>query len=182
MRPLLAVTDLSVRFEADEGPVHAVASLSLSLAPVAELGLVGESGCGKTVTVLSLLQLLPETAVVTGRASFDGRDLLALGPRRLREVRGGEIGIVFQEPITSLNPVLTVGRQIGEVLRTHLRLSRGESRARTIELLRLVGMPGAEQRLGDYPHQLSGGLAQRVMIAMALACEPKLLIADEPTT
>ena len=181
-QPLLEVTDLSVRFDTDDGPVHAVDKLSFTLAPGEVLGIVGESGCGKSVTCMSLVRLLPETAVISGRAVFDGVDLLALRMRQLRRVRGREIAYVFQEPATSLNPVFTVGRQIGEVLRKHLGLSRRDARARTIELLRLVRIPAAERRLDDYPHQLSGGMRQRVMIAMALACDPKLLIADEPTT
>jgi len=180
--PLLEVTDLSVRFETDEGPVHAVDRLSFELEPGEVLGIVGESGCGKTVTCLSLLRLLPETAVIGGSALFEGRDLLALTGRELRSVRGRQISFVFQEPATSLNPVFTVERQIGEVLRKHLGLSRREARARTVELLRLVHIPAPERRLHEYPHQLSGGMRQRVMIAMALACDPKLLIADEPTT
>jgi len=182
MTPLLEVTDLSVRFDTDDGPVHAVDKLSFTLEPGEVLGIVGESGCGKTVTALSLVRLLPETAVVTGRVIFEGVDLLELPMRRLRDVRGSQIAFVFQEPMTSLNPVLTVERQLGETLRRHLGLSRRETRARTIELLRLVRIPGAERRLHDYPHQLSGGMRQRVMIAMALACDPKVLIADEPTT
>jgi peptide/nickel transport system ATP-binding protein len=180
--PLLEVAELSVRFDTDDGPVHAVDRLSFALAPGEVLGIVGESGCGKTVTCLSLVRLLPDTAVIGGRVLFDGRDLLALTGRRLRGVRGREISFVFQEPSTSLNPVFTVERQIGEVLRTHLGLSRREARERTVELLRLVHIPAPERRLHEYPHQLSGGMRQRVMIAMALACDPKLLIADEPTT
>jgi peptide/nickel transport system ATP-binding protein len=180
--PLLDVKDLSVRFETGDGNVHAVDRLSFELAAGEVLGIVGESGCGKTVTVLSLLRLLPSTAVITGRATFDGVDLLGLSPRQLRDIRGDQIAYVFQEPMTSLNPVLTVGRQIGEVLRAHLGLSRGAARARTIELLRLVRVPAPERRLNEYPHQLSGGMRQRVMIAMALACDPRVLIADEPTT
>jgi peptide/nickel transport system ATP-binding protein len=179
---LLEVDELSVRFETDEGPVHAVDRLSFALAPGEVLGIVGESGCGKTVTCLSLLRLLPGTAVIGGRALFDGRDLLALEGRELRSVRGRQISFVFQEPSTSLNPVFTVERQIGEVLRKHLGMSRREASARTVELLRLVQIPAPERRLKEYPHQLSGGMRQRVMIAMALACDPKLLIADEPTT
>jgi len=180
--PLLQVTDLSVRFDTDDGPVHAVDKMSFSLAPGEVLGIVGESGCGKSVTCMSLTRLLPETATVTGTAVFDGRDLLTLQPRRLRRVRGREISYVFQEPMTSLNPVFTVGHQIDEVLRRHLELSRRDARARALELLRLVRIPAPERRLDEYPHQLSGGMRQRVMIAIALACDPKVLIADEPTT
>ena len=179
---LLEVADLSVRFDTDDGPVHAVDKLSFTLASGQSLGIVGESGCGKSVTCLSLVRLLPETAVISGRVVLDGVDLLALTAPQLRGVRGAEIAYVFQEPATSLNPVFTVGRQVGEVLRRHLGLSRREARVRTIELLRLVRIPAAEHRLDDYPHQLSGGMRQRVMIAMALACDPKVLIADEPTT
>jgi len=146
------------------------------------LGLVGESGCGKSVSALSLLGLLPQTATVTGKASFDGTDLLEVSARQLRRIRGREISFVFQEPMTSLNPVFTVGKQISEVLRRHLDLSSRQARRRTIELLKLVRIPAAERRVEEYPHQLSGGMRQRVMIAMALACDPKILIADEPTT
>ena len=180
--PLLEVADLSVRFETDEGTVHAVDRLSFALAPGEVLGIVGESGCGKTVTCLSLVRLLPETAVIGGTALFDGVDLLALTTRQLQSIRGRDISFVFQEPATSLNPVFTVERQIGEVLRKHLGLSRREARERTVDLLRLVRIPAPERRLREYPHQLSGGMRQRVMIAMALACDPKVLIADEPTT
>jgi peptide/nickel transport system ATP-binding protein len=180
--PLLQVSDLSVRFDTDEGPVHAVDRMSFSLSAGEVLGIVGESGCGKSVTCMSLVRLLPETASIEGQVLFDGRDLLALSPRRLRSVRGREISFVFQEPMTSLNPVFTVGRQIGEVLQRHLGLSRGAARARVVELLRLVRIPAPERRVHEYPHQLSGGMRQRVMIAMALACDPKVLVADEPTT
>jgi len=162
--------------------VHAVDRISFTLDAGEVLGIVGESGCGKTVTALSLLRLLPESAVIGGRVVFDGTELLGLPARRLRLVRGRRIAYVFQEPLASLNPVLTVGLQIGEVLQTHFGLSRREARARTIELLRLVRIPAAERRLDEYPHQLSGGMQQRVMIAMALAGEPRVLIADEPTT
>jgi peptide/nickel transport system ATP-binding protein len=180
--PLLEVADLSVRFDTDDGPVHAVDRMSFTLGQGEVLGIVGESGCGKSVTCMSLVRLLPETATVSGRVVFDGRDLLALPPRRLRQVRGREISYVFQEPMTSLNPVFTVGHQIGEVLRRHLGLSRSSARARAIELLRLVRIPAADRRLDEYPHQLSGGMRQRVMIAIAVACDPKVLVADEPTT
>jgi peptide/nickel transport system ATP-binding protein len=180
--PLLEVADLSVRFDTDDGIVHAVDKLSFTLGHGEVLGIVGESGCGKSVTCMSLVRLLPETAVIDGRASFEGRDLLALSPRALRRVRGRSISFVFQEPMTSLNPVFTVGHQIEEVLRRHLDLSRGDARARALELLRLVRIPAPDRRLDEYPHQLSGGMRQRVMIAMALACDPKVLVADEPTT
>jgi peptide/nickel transport system ATP-binding protein len=180
--PLLEVTDLSVRFETDDGPVYAVDKLSYTLAPGEVLGLVGESGCGKSISAMSLVRLLPRNAVVDGSVRFDGVDLLALPERELRRVRGSQIAYVFQEPMTSLNPVFTVGRQIREVLRIHLGLSRREARDRSIELLKLVRVPAPERRVDEYPHQLSGGMRQRVMIAMAVACDPKLLIADEATT
>jgi peptide/nickel transport system ATP-binding protein len=180
--PLLEVTDLSVRFDTDDGPVHAVDRMAFTLEEGEVLGIVGESGCGKSVTCMSLVRLLPETATVTGRAMFGGKNLLELQPRSLRRVRGREIAYVFQEPMTSLNPVFTVGHQIEEVLRRHLDLSRAAARKRAIELLRLVRIPAAERRLDEYPHQLSGGMRQRVMIAIALACDPKVLVADEPTT
>jgi peptide/nickel transport system ATP-binding protein len=180
--PLLEVQDLSVRFDTDDGQVHAVDRLSFSLDQGEVLGIVGESGCGKSVTCMSLVRLLPETAHVSGSVRFEGTDLLTLPMRRLRRVRGRQISYVFQEPMTSLNPVFTVGHQIEEALRRHLDLSRGDARARAVELLQLVRIPAAARRLGEYPHQLSGGMRQRVMIAMALACDPKLLVADEPTT
>ena len=180
--PLLEATDLSVRFDTEEGPVYAVDRLSFALAPGEVLGIVGESGCGKSMSAMSLVRLLPRNAVVNGSVLFDGVDLLELPEKQLRRIRGSQIAYVFQEPMTSLNPVFTVGRQIGEVLRTHLGLSRREARDRAIELLRIVRVPAPERRVDEYPHQLSGGMRQRVMIAMAIACDPKLLIADEPTT
>jgi peptide/nickel transport system ATP-binding protein len=180
--PLLEVADLSVRFDTDAGTVHAVDKMSFTLAEREVLGIVGESGCGKSVTAMSLLRLLPPSASISGRARFDGNDLLGASSRRLRRIRGNEIGFVFQEPMTSLNPVFTVGRQVEESLRTHRGLSRSAARKRAIELLDLVHIPAPERRVREYPHQLSGGMRQRVMIAMAVACEPKILIADEPTT
>jgi peptide/nickel transport system ATP-binding protein len=179
---LLEVSDLSVRFETDDGPVQAVDRVSWTLEEGQVLAIVGESGCGKSVTAMSILKLLPGTATASGTARFEGRDLLAARESELRAVRGREISFVFQEPMTSLNPALTVGRQIGEVLRRHLGMSGAQSRERTVELLDLVGIPAPARRVGEYPHQLSGGMRQRVMIAMALACDPKVLIADEPTT
>jgi peptide/nickel transport system ATP-binding protein len=179
---LLEVSDLSVRFRTDRGPVHAVDRMSFTLDEGEVLGIVGESGCGKSVTALSLLRLLPPSAEISGVARFEGEDLLRLPDAKLRRIRGNGISFVFQEPMTSLNPVYTVGRQISEVLRRHLGLSRSAARKRTIELLELVRIPGAQRRLGEYPHQLSGGMRQRVMIAMAVACDPQVLIADEPTT
>ena len=180
--PLLDVRDVSIRFETDDGSTQAVDRLSFTLERSEVLGIVGESGCGKSVTMLSLLRLLPETAVVTGEAIFEGRDLLSAPPPVLRKIRGRDISFVFQEPMTSLNPSFTVGRQVGEVLRRHLGLSREQARRRAVELLDLVRIPAPERRLDEYPHQLSGGMRQRVMIAIALACDPKILIADEPTT
>jgi peptide/nickel transport system ATP-binding protein len=179
---LLEATDLSVRFHTDDGPIHAVDGVSFTLERSEVLAIVGESGCGKSVTAMSMLKLLPPTAAITGSVVFDGRELLTTDAASLRRIRGREIAFVFQEPMTSLNPAFTIGRQIGEVLRKHLGLSRDEARKRTIELLDLVHIPAPERRIGEYPHQLSGGMRQRVMIAMAVACDPKVLIADEPTT
>jgi peptide/nickel transport system ATP-binding protein len=179
---LLDVDGLSVRFDTDDGAVHAVDGLSFTLEDGEVLGVVGESGCGKSVSFMSLLRLLPETATVEGRASFGGVDLLHASAARLRSIRGRQISFVFQEPMTSLNPAFKVGNQIGEVLRRHLDMNRGDARRRAVELLELVRIPSPERRIDEYPHQLSGGMRQRVMIAMALACDPKILIADEPTT
>ncbi|PWU24643.1 MAG: peptide ABC transporter ATP-binding protein [Candidatus Rokuibacteriota bacterium] len=181
--PILAVDDLRVEFWTERGTIYAVNGISFALDRGETLGIVGESGCGKSVTALSLLGILPRTArVPSGSAKFEGRDLLGLSDRELRRIRGREIAMIFQDPMTSLNPVLTVGRQIREPLQTHFGLDRKQAGNRAVELLEQVGIPGARQRLGDYPHQFSGGMRQRAMIAMALAGEPKLLIADEPTT
>jgi peptide/nickel transport system ATP-binding protein len=179
---LLEVDELSVRFDSDEGSVHAVDRVSFSLEAGEVLAMVGESGCGKSVTAMSMLRLLPAYAQLSGAVRFEDRDLLAMDEDSLRGVRGREISFVFQEPMTSLNPVFTVGRQVGEVLRHHLGLSKAEAHDRVIELLELVGIPAPARRIDEYPHQLSGGMRQRVMIAMAVACNPKVLIADEPTT
>jgi len=180
---LLRVEDLRVTFPGPDGPVAAVRGVSFALDAGQTLGLVGESGCGKSVTALSVLGLVPPPGrVAGGRVVFAGRELTGLPPGDLRSVRGLEIGMVFQEPMTSLNPVFTAGYQLAEALTTHFDLSRAEVRARCLELLREVGIPAPEARLKAYPSQLSGGLRQRVMIAIAVACHPKLLIADEPTT
>jgi oligopeptide transport system ATP-binding protein len=181
--PILSVEDLHVEFWTSRGTVHAVNGISFDIAPRETLGIVGESGSGKSVTSLALLGILPRAGrVPTGRADFDGRDLLKLTDEELRKIRGREIAMIFQDPMTSLNPVLTVGRQIREALETHFGMEEAPANARAVDLLDQVGIPGARQRLNDYPHQFSGGMRQRAMIAMALACEPKLLIADEPTT
>jgi oligopeptide transport system ATP-binding protein len=181
--PLLSVDDLHVEFWTQRGTVYAVNGVSFEIAPGETLGIVGESGCGKSVTALSVLGILPRAARVTsGHARFEGRDLIGLRDRELRGVRGREIAMIFQDPMTSLNPVLTIGRQIREALETHLGIEGAAAKARAAELLDQVGIPSARSRVSDYPHQFSGGMRQRAMIAMALACEPKLLIADEPTT
>jgi peptide/nickel transport system ATP-binding protein len=182
--PLLEVDGLKTWFYTRDGVVRAVDGVSFSVDPGETLAIVGESGCGKSVTSLSILRLIasPPGRTLAGRIVFEGRDLLTLPETEMRKVRGDRISMIFQEPMTSLNPVLTVGRQIGEVLRLHRGLSQEQARTRAIELLKLVKTPEPERRLNQYPHQLSGGMRQRVMIAMALACDPRLLIADEPTT
>jgi peptide/nickel transport system ATP-binding protein len=181
--PLLSVRDLAVEVSTRRGPARVVDGLSFDLQKGEALGVVGESGCGKSITTLSLLGLLPPGArVAAGRADMEGKDLLTLSRRELRKVRGGRIGMIFQDPMTSFNPVLKIGDQLIEPLIYHRGMSRKDAWVRAGELLRLVGLPGAEARLHNYPHELSGGMRQRVMIAMGLACEPPLLIADEPTT
>jgi peptide/nickel transport system ATP-binding protein len=182
--PLLDVADLKTYFFTRDGIVRAVDGVSFSLARGETLAIVGESGCGKSVTSLSIMRLIasPPGRTVSGQVRFDGRDLLQIPEREMRDLRGNALSMIFQEPMTSLNPVLTIGRQIAEVLTLHRGLNAGDAARRAIEMLRLVRMPEAERRVGQYPHQLSGGMRQRVMIAMALACEPQLLIADEPTT
>jgi peptide/nickel transport system ATP-binding protein len=182
--PLLHIENLKVIFRGDRGgATHAVDGLDLTIRRGQTLGLVGESGCGKTVTALAVMGLLAKaSAEVSGRIGFDGADLLSLSDREMRGLRGDRLAMIFQEPMTSLNPSFSIGEQIAETLIHHRGLSRAEARARTIELLRLVKIPSPEQRIDDYPHRLSGGMRQRAMIALALACDPELLIADEPTT
>ncbi len=183
MQPLLDVRGLSTSFFTEQGELRVVDEVSLAVAPGRLMGLVGESGSGKTVTALSIMRLLPERArVVGGQILFDGRDLRQLSEEQMRGVRGAKIAMIFQEPMTSLNPVFTIGSQIGEAVRLHQKTSRAEARNRAIEMLRVVKIADPDRRIDDYPHQLSGGMRQRVMIAMALSCRPKLLIADEPTT
>lgn len=181
---LLDVRDLETRFKTQDGLVYAVNGVSFTLENREVIGLVGESGCGKSVTMLSILGLIPSPPgkVVGGEALFNGKDLLKMNHEQIRQVRGGQISIIFQDPMTSLNPVLTIGRQITEPLEAHLGMSHAQARKRAVELLDMVGIPKAKDRLNDYPHQYSGGMRQRAMIAMALACKPQILIADEPTT
>ncbi|MGH3012239.1 MAG: ABC transporter ATP-binding protein [Gaiellaceae bacterium] len=181
--PLLAVDDLHVQFQTSRGTVYAVNGISFEVVPGETLGIVGESGCGKSVTALAVLGLLAGNGrVAGGTAMFDGQDLLQMKGSRLRQIRGRDIAMIFQDPMTSMNPVQRVGRQIREALETHFDLERKEADERVADLLDQVGIPSPKLRLKDYPHQFSGGMRQRAMIAMALACEPKLLIADEPTT
>jgi oligopeptide/dipeptide ABC transporter ATP-binding protein len=181
--PLLAVENLQVSFDTPRGLLRAVAGVSFDLNPGETLGLVGESGCGKTVTAMSILRLLPSPpATVSGDIRFLGEELLSAPEDRLRRIRGNRIAMIFQEPMTALNPVLTIGEQVMEVLRLHRGLNNSQAQAEAVLALTRVGLPEAERRLSQYPHQLSGGLRQRALIAMALACDPELLIADEPTT
>jgi len=179
---LLDVRDLSIFFRSAENPVKVVSSLNFTIKESEIFGLAGESGCGKSLTALSIMGILPANAIADGEIFFRNKDLLKLDRESMRQLRGREISMIFQEPMTSLNPVLTIGYQIAEVLTTHLNMSRKNAMEKSIELLRMVSMPSPEIRLKEYPHQMSGGMRQRVMIAMAIACNPSLLIADEPTT
>lgn len=184
MAKLLEVKNLKTQFFTQDGVVHAVNGITYSVGAGETVAIVGESGSGKSVGVMSLIRLIPQPPgkIVDGQVLFDGQDLLKLSEEELRHVRGNRIAMIFQDPMTSLNPVLTVGRQITEALELHLNMNREQSRKRAIELLQMVGIPAAESRIDDYPHQFSGGMRQRVMIAMGLSCNPQLLIADEPTT
>jgi peptide/nickel transport system ATP-binding protein len=180
---LLEIAGLSTSFTTRSGVIRAVDNVSLSLRAGRVLGLVGESGCGKTITALSILNLVPPPGRITaGKILFEGRDLLTLSEAEMRKIRGARISMVFQEPMTALNPVFTVGNQISEVLTTHQNITDHEALDRSVELLQSVGIPSPEKRVHEYPHQLSGGMRQRVMIAMAIACRPSLVLADEPTT
>ncbi len=182
--PLLSVVNLRTHFHTRDGVVKAVDGVSFELREGEALGVVGESGCGKSVTALSVMRLIPRPpgVITADKLEFEGQDLLSLDDEGMREVRGAKIAMIFQDPMTSLNPVLTVGRQIGEALELHLKMTSTQAKNRSIELLEMVGIPSARDRIDDYPHQFSGGMRQRVMIAMALSCNPRLLIADEPTT
>ncbi|MFZ3150707.1 MAG: ABC transporter ATP-binding protein [Anaerolineaceae bacterium] len=181
---LLNVQGLETQFKTPEGIVHAVNGVSFTLDQGETLGVVGESGCGKSVTMLSILRLVqsPPGKIVAGKAFFKGKDLLAMTPEEIRHIRGAQISMIFQDPMTSLNPVMTIGKQMEEPLLLHMGINKEQARTRSIELLESVGIPRAADRLKDYPHQYSGGMRQRVMIAMALSCVPQILIADEPTT
>ena len=181
---LLDVRGLKTYFFTDEGVIRAVDGIDLYIKPGETLGVVGESGCGKSVTALRIMRLIaqPPGRIVEGQILYNGRNLLDLPPAQMRKIRGKEIAMIFQEPMTSLNPVFTVGEQIAEAIRLHEGLGRRDAMDKTVEMLRIVHIPNAERRVKEYPHQLSGGMRQRIMIAMALSCNPKLLIADEPTT
>jgi peptide/nickel transport system ATP-binding protein len=181
---LLEVKGLKTHFFTDEGVVRAVDGVDFHIDKGETLGIVGESGCGKSVTALSIMRLIPQPPgrIVEGQIIYNGRNLLDLTPAQIRKIRGKEISMIFQEPMTSLNPVFTCGEQIAEAIRLHEGLGRRDAMDKTVEMLRLVHIPNAERRVKEYPHQLSGGMRQRIMIAMALSCNPKLLIADEPTT
>jgi oligopeptide transport system ATP-binding protein len=184
MEPLLDVKNLKTQFFTQDGVVKAVDDVSFHIMPGETLGIVGESGCGKSITAMSIMRLIPSPPgkIVGGQILFDGEDVMKMSDEEVRSIRGNKIAMIFQDPMTSLNPVLTINRQISESLELHLGMSKSQSRARSIELLKMVGIPNAEERVDQYPHQFSGGMRQRVMIAMALSCNPSLLIADEPTT
>jgi len=184
MPDLLHVQDLETHFRTNEGTIHAVNGVSFKLKEGETLGIVGESGCGKSVTVMSILHLIPSPPgnVVAGKALYAGQDLLKLKDQEIRHILGAQISMVFQDPMTSFNPVLTIGKQLTEPLEIHQNIDKNASKERAIQMLEMVGIPNAAERMGDYPHQFSGGMRQRVMIAMALICNPDLLIADEPTT
>jgi oligopeptide transport system ATP-binding protein len=184
MAELLSIEGLETQFRTRDGTVHAVNGISFKLKEGETLGIVGESGCGKSVTVLSILQLIPSPPgkVVAGSAIFQGRDLLKMSQEEIRHVRGAQISMVFQDPMTSFNPVLTIGTQLAEPMEIHMGVTHKQALTRVAEMLALVGIPNGQDRMGDYPHQFSGGMRQRAMIAMALTCNPQILIADEPTT
>ena len=184
MAALLEVKNLNTQFFTQDGVVHAVNGISYNVNKGETVAIVGESGCGKSVGVMSLIRLIPQPPgkIVDGEVWFEGQDLLTLKEDALRHIRGNKIAMIFQDPMTSLNPVLTIGRQVTEALELHLGMNKEQSRKRAVQLLEMVGIPGADDRLNDYPHQFSGGMRQRVMIAMGLSCDPQLLIADEPTT
>jgi oligopeptide transport system ATP-binding protein len=184
MAPLLQVEDLEVRFYTKDGEVQAVNGISYSMEQGDTLGLVGESGCGKSVSTMAMLRLIPEPPgkITGGRVLFEGRDLLKMRPSQMHEIRGSQIAVIFQDPMASLNPVMTIGNQIAESMQVNLGMHRRQALDQAIELLEHVGIPNAADRMRDYPHQFSGGMRQRVMIAIAISCRPKLLIADEPTT
>jgi oligopeptide transport system ATP-binding protein len=184
MAPVLEVRGLKTQFFTQDGVVKAVNGISYELNEGETLGIVGESGCGKSVSVMSLMKLIPipPGRIVGGEALFEGRNLMEIDDDEMRSVRGNKIAMIFQDPMTSLNPVLTIGKQVSEALELHLGMSKSEARQRTIKLMEMVGIPSAADRIDDYPHQFSGGMRQRVMIAMGLSCNPQILIADEPTT
>jgi oligopeptide transport system ATP-binding protein len=184
MVPLLEVQDLEVRFYTKDGEVQAVNGISYSMEEGDTLGVVGESGCGKSVSMMAMLRLIPEPPgkITGGRVLFEGRDLLKMKPSQMHEIRGGQVAVIFQDPMVSLNPVMTIGNQIAEAMQVNLGLDKRQALGQAIDLLEITGIPNAADRIRDYPHQFSGGMRQRAMIAMAISCRPKLLIADEPTT